>query len=374
MNTVKVGYQQTGIGVIPEDWEALKISDILKIGGGKDYKHLKSGNIPVFGTGGKMLSVDNYLYDGDSVCIGRKGTIDRPLFLSGKFWTVDTLFYTHSFNNVLPRFVYYSFLRINWKKYNEASGVPSLSKATIESIKIPLPPKPEQQKIVDILTTWDKAIEKQSALISQKQQIKKGLMQKIFSQEVRFKANDGSNFPDWEDKKLGDVGKIKKGSQLNKIELTNTGDYPAINGGINPSGYTDKWNTEEDTITISEGGNSCGYVNLITSRFWSGGHCYSVNELKDNTLNNFLFQYLKFNELLIMRLRVGSGLPNIQKKDIDSFKVDLPHIVEQGKISNLLTLADDDLEKLKQELVVLKTQKKGLMQKLLTGQVRVTIN
>ena len=75
-----------------KDWRKAKIREFLCIGNGKDYKHLDIGDIPVYGTGGKMLSVNDFLYDGDSVCIGRKGTIDTPLFLTGKFWTVDTLF------------------------------------------------------------------------------------------------------------------------------------------------------------------------------------------------------------------------------------------------------------------------------------------
>ena len=77
------------------EWKSAAIGNVLTIGSGKDYKHLSNGNIPVYGTGGYMLSVDKYLYDGESVCIGRKGTIDKPKLLTGKFWTVDTLFYTH---------------------------------------------------------------------------------------------------------------------------------------------------------------------------------------------------------------------------------------------------------------------------------------
>ena len=83
------------------EWIEKNISSILKIGNGKDYKHLNKGKIPVYGTGGYMTSVDEFLYEGESVCIGRKGTIDKPRFLQGKFWTVDTLFYTYSFNNSL---------------------------------------------------------------------------------------------------------------------------------------------------------------------------------------------------------------------------------------------------------------------------------
>ena len=113
---------------IPTEWEVEKIGNILKIGSGKDYKHLSSGEIPVIGTGGIMTYVDDYLFEGESVGIGRKGTIDKPRYLKGKFWTVDTLFYTHSFNGTFAKYVYYLFLTINWYKFNEASGVPSLSK------------------------------------------------------------------------------------------------------------------------------------------------------------------------------------------------------------------------------------------------------
>ena len=104
-----------------QNWRTVRIGELLRIGNGKDYKHLGIGKIPVYGTGGQMLLVNDYLYDGESVCIGRKGTIDTPMFLKGKFWTVDTLFYTYDFKDVLPKFCYYLFLQINWKLYNDSS-------------------------------------------------------------------------------------------------------------------------------------------------------------------------------------------------------------------------------------------------------------
>ncbi|MDH5721854.1 MAG: restriction endonuclease subunit S, partial [Alphaproteobacteria bacterium] len=137
------------------EWKEKKLGDVLTIGSGRDYKHLADGDIPVYGTGGYMTSVNEWLYDGESVCIGRKGTIDQPKFLTGKFWTVDTLFFTHSFKKAIPKFVYYVFLTINWQKYNEASGVPSLSKKTIEQIKTMMPHPDEQKKIADFLSAID---------------------------------------------------------------------------------------------------------------------------------------------------------------------------------------------------------------------------
>lgn len=161
-------------------WKSCKVGDVLKIGSGKDYKHLKNGNTPVYGTGGYMLSVNDYLYDGESVCIGRKGTIDRPLFLNGKFWTVDTLFYTYNFQDLLPRFCYYLFGSINWLQYNEASGVPSLSKETIENIQIHLPNICEQEKICSILDAINNKLEVENKVLSVYLVQKKYILNKIF--------------------------------------------------------------------------------------------------------------------------------------------------------------------------------------------------
>jgi len=162
-----------------EEWNREKIVSILTIGSGKDYKHLSKGTIPVFGTGGYMASVDDFLYEGESVCIGRKGTINKPLYFNGKFWTVDTLFYTHSFKNVLPKFVYNIFEQINWLKYNEASGVPSLSKSTIEQIDINIPCVEEQQKIATFLSLIDERIQTQNKIIEQLETLIKGLCQNL---------------------------------------------------------------------------------------------------------------------------------------------------------------------------------------------------
>jgi len=162
------------------EWEEKTLGEVLTIGSGRDYKHLGKGDVPVYGSGGVMTFVDASLYEGESVCIGRKGTIDKPQFLEGAFWTVDTLFYTHSFKGVLPRFIYVVFQQINWKTYNEASGVPSLSKSTIESIPISVPHPDEQTKIANFLTALDRKIESVSQQITHTQTFKKGLLQQMF--------------------------------------------------------------------------------------------------------------------------------------------------------------------------------------------------
>lgn len=162
------------------EWEEKKLGEVLTIGNGKDYKHLNEGDIPVFGTGGYMTSVDKYLHDGETVFIGRKGTINKPFYYNGKFWTVDTLFYTHNFKNSLPKFIYVIFQNVDWLQYNEASGVPSLSKSTINNIFINLPSLPEQEKIANLLSSIDEKIELIEKELEEFKEFKKGLLQQMF--------------------------------------------------------------------------------------------------------------------------------------------------------------------------------------------------
>ena len=163
-----------------KEWKSTKIGNVLSIGSGRDYKHLEDGNIPVYGTGGYMLSVDSYLYDGESVCIGRKGTINKPIFLKGKFWTVDTLFYTHTFRSITPRFCYYLFTTIDWLKYNEASGVPSLSKVTIENISISIPDLVTQKQLCAVLDSMTDKLDIEQKLLDAYHAQKQYLLQQMF--------------------------------------------------------------------------------------------------------------------------------------------------------------------------------------------------
>ena len=114
-----------------EDWERKGLSEVCTINSGRDYKHLKNGDIPVYGTGGYMLSVNEKLSDEDAIGIGRKGTIDKPYLLSAPFWTVDTLFYVICKVGYDLNYLFLIFQKIRWKKFDESTGVPSLSKKTL---------------------------------------------------------------------------------------------------------------------------------------------------------------------------------------------------------------------------------------------------
>ena len=152
---------------------------------------------------------------------------------------------------------------------------------------------------------------------------------------IRFKGFS----EDWEQRKLGEITFITKGKQINKRELTDSGKYYVLNGGMVPSGYTDSFNTIAGTISISEGGNSCGFVALNASDFWSGGHNYTLLQPTLNT--DFLYQCLKGQEPSIMALRVGSGLPNIQKHRLSDVVISFPGKYEQTKIGEFFAKLDN---------------------------------
>lgn len=164
-------------------WEKREFKETIKVNSGRDYKHLSSGNIPVYGTGGYMLSVNGKLSDKDAVGIGRKGTIDRPQYLKAPFWTVDTLFFLTNCDGYDIEFIYYLSQIIQWKKYGEQTGVPSLSKNSIERLEVVVPKKiGEQKKIACALSSLDKEITLLEKKVSLLESHKNGLMQQLFPQ------------------------------------------------------------------------------------------------------------------------------------------------------------------------------------------------
>lgn len=179
--------KQTELGDIPEDWEVKSLGEMLKIGYGKDYKNLKSGNVPVYGTGGYMTSVNDFLYEGETVCIGRKGTIDKPQYHSGKIWTVDTLFYTYDFKSLNPKYLFYKFCLIDWLSMNEASGVPSLTAKNIEDIQITIPTEEEQTAIANVLSSMDKEIETLNTKLEKYRNLKTAMMQQLLTGKIRLR-------------------------------------------------------------------------------------------------------------------------------------------------------------------------------------------
>ena len=204
-----------------------------------------------------------------------------------------------------------------------------ISANEIRKIHTNVPSNAEQKKIGALLSLIDKRIETQNKIIEDLKKLKSAIYQEMFGSLVAQTLE------------LGQVAEITKGKQVNGTELLEQGDYYVMNGGTTPSGWLNRYNTEANTISISEGGNSCGYVQYNISRYWSGGHCYSLRILHpQETLDLYLYHFLKWQEDNIMALRIGSGLPNIQKKDLLHFPIILPTIDKQKSIISVSTAID----------------------------------
>ena len=137
-------------------------------------------------------------------------------------------------------------------------------------------------------------------------------------------------------KKLGEVCEIGKGVQFNKSDMETVGSFPVINGGINPSGYIEQFNQSENTITISQGGASAGYVNWLTTKFWAGAHCYVLKPNEDVVQNRYVYHFVKANEKKLQECQYGAGIPALGKVTIASLEIPVPPIEVQSKIVEYL--------------------------------------
>ena len=167
------------------EWRKVRLGECLKIKHGKSQIEIEDihGKYPILATGGEIGRTNDYLYDKESVLIGRKGTINNPMYIETPFWTIDTLFYSQIKSNSNAKFLYYTFQAINWYTYNEGSTIPSLSASTIMNIKILLPSLSEQTAIAEILTTADDEISLLKKQLDALKLQKKGLMQKLLTGE-----------------------------------------------------------------------------------------------------------------------------------------------------------------------------------------------
>lgn len=352
------------------EWITYKIKDVLSIGNGRDYKHLNNGGIPVFGTGGYMTSVDECLYDGETTFIGRKGSINKPFYYNGKFWTVDTLFYTHSFNGITPKFTYCLFQTINWLKYNEVSGVPSLSKDTIEKIKIKIPGLEEQNKIAKLMFALDERITTQNKIIEDLKKLKSAIIEEHYRQTEKNEVC------------VADLGNHFNVGNLAKDDLSETGKPCIIYGelfttyGEIISQIESHTNKTEGMILSKKGdllfpsSTTVDAISLIAPSVINvdnvilGGDMFGIH-----ISHNYNAQYLSyyFNHIAkkqLAKFAKGSTIIHLHYTDIEKAKLLLPSLEEQNRMAKCLVALDKKVSVEQDLLSSLTCQKSYLLQQM----------
>ena len=382
MKKVRDGYKMTELGEIPEEWEIKKIKDIANICYGKSQKEVEveDGKYKILGTGGVIGYTNDFLWNRPSVLIGRKGTIDKPQYIEEPFWTVDTLFYTKINENYIAKWFYYYLDNIDLKKYNEATGVPSLSVANLNTIRIATPTKKEQEKIASILSTVDEQIDNVDALIEKNKELKKGLMQTLLTKGIghtKFKKTEIGEIPEeWDVKKLECVFEILdsmrkpiKASDREKIE----GNIPYY-GASGVIDWINDYIFDEELILLGEDGENLNSRNSdlafkISGKTWVNNHAHVFRVINKKECNiDFMVYYLEAKDYSIYI--AGSAQPKITQAQCRKFLLPLPEKQEQDKIASILLESDKKIEEYENKKQKLENLKKGLMQQLLTGKIR----
>lgn len=173
-----------------KEWKSVRLRNTLNVCHGQNQRNVEQENgvYPILGTGGEIGRTNDFLYDKPSILIGRKGSINKPMYMETPFWTIDTLFYCKIKSGYHPKFLFFKFQSINWNKYDESSGVPSLNASTIGSVDIFAPEFPEQTAIAEVLSAADREIDLLRQDIEQEKQKKKALMQLLLTGIARVKT------------------------------------------------------------------------------------------------------------------------------------------------------------------------------------------
>ena len=347
-------------GEFNNEWHRYKIKDTLKIKSGRDQKSIidENGNNPILGTGGIIGKTNSFLYDKPSVLIGRKGTINKPQYMDTPFWTVDTLFYSEIHKEFLPKFIYYVFQNINWKKYDESTGVPSLTASTIENIKYYIPNLKEQQKIANFFTLIDKKINLQTQKVELLKKCKKGLLQNL-----------KSNSKDWKEFRIKDLFNITRGQIIPKTSLRDLSDkeykYPVYssqtsNYGI--LGYDKTYDFDGQYLTWTTDGANAGKVFYRNGKFRCTNVCgllYSsqnvayINLLTADLLNYETPKYVSY-----------VGNPKLMNNVMSNIKIKLPSLKIQSKVSNIFIIFNKKIYIENQKLEKLNNLKRSLLHQM----------
>lgn len=401
---IPLGYKRTRVGVIPDNWNVKKIGDISKINllslssdtandyeffyydlssideGKINHPNIKTKYSESPSRARRIFRRNDILMS--TVRPNLKGfakiDFDAEDCVSSTGFAVITVNDEDDFD-----FLYHNLFGYNIEQQINSllvgSNYPAINNEDVENLSIPyISIKSEQQKIAAILSTWDKAIELKEQLIAQKQKLKKGLLQRLLVGKERFPGFS----EEWKEVKLGDILKERNETGFNNLELLS---ITSKNGVIKRTEIDGKDNSSEDKskykriLPLDIGYN--------TMRMWQGVSGVSEYEgivspaytvlVPKSTIDSYFIGYLfKHPKIINLFYRFSQGLVNdtlnLKYENLKQIKIKIPKdIIEQRKIAEILSVIDKEIMINEEELALLKQQKKGLMQLLLTGVVRV---
>ena len=377
-----------------EEWKEYKLGNVLTIKYGKDHKQIANGDIPIYGSGGIMRYGERSLYDGPSILIPRKGSLNNIMFANNPFWTVDTMFWTIINEDIAnPLFVYYSICKKDFASLNVGSAVPSLTVPVIEDIDILLPSKETQNRIVAILKSLDDKIEVNRRINENLEQQAQALFKSWFVDFEPFKNGEfveselGMIPKGWRVGSLSSFGKIRCGKTPSKAESSYYG------GNIPFIKIPDMHNkvfVEQSEDNLSQLGDESQsakrippYSILVSCIATVGLVCINTKESHTNQQINtiipdfHIFRYYLYQKLLSIKDylinlgRGGTATLNVNTKTFGNIKVIKPQDEVLSEYEKLVTPLFNKIERNQQESRRLASIRDTLLPKLMSGDLKV---
>lgn len=406
-------YKDSGIewiGRIPKGWGVSQLKRFVCFQNGQDYKEIEvAEGFPVYGSGGIFAYASQYMYEGESILFGRKGTINKPLYINCKFWTVDTMYYTIPKKDVCAKFLYYAATTLPYDKYSTSTALPSMTQTVLGNLNIAIPPISEQQRIADYLdrkcAEIDSLVELQEQMIAQLTDYKQSVITEAVTKGLNPEAELVSSGIDWIDVipkgwkaiPFKEIFRTGKGLSFTKADLVNEG-IPVISYGQVHSKLNKGTRIDDELIRfipndIAEGGNLSrvhvgDFIFADTSEDLDGcGNCvyvdkeiglyagyHSVVAFSKRKESNTFLAYLFLTNCWRSQIRCrvsGIKVFSVSQSIIKQTTLILPPYEEQCAIASYLDTKCHEIDTLisikQQKIETLKEYKKSIIFEAVTG-------
>ena len=402
-------YKDSGvawIGEIPSHWEVASFKRRISINNGRDYKEFQDDEIyPVMGSGGCFAYCSRYMYDGEALLLGRKGTIDKPLYINGKFWTVDTMFYAIPNKDLDCKFAYYLAITFPFNLYSTSTALPSMTQTDLGNNPVAFPPLVEQQAIVSYLDKKcgkiNNAIDVQKKKIDLLNELKQTIITNAVTKGLNPNAPMKDSGVEW-------IGEVPTHWEVMKTSLA----FLGIGSGTTPSTSKKEYYTEEDglywlqtgdlndgeitdtskkitslaadecnlkfyptdSVVIAMYGATIGKVGLLKISTSTNQACCVLPKSK-RCIPAFAFYLFIGAKKQLLIDAMGGGQPNISQDIIKKLKVSIPPISEQriivDHIAGEVSKIDAQISKANRRIELLNELKESIITEAVTGKIKV---
>jgi type I restriction enzyme S subunit len=344
------------------EWNECKLGKVINLKRGYDLpkRSRMDGNVPIISSSGITGYHNEEKVKGPGIVTGRYGTIGSVFYLKENFWPLNTSLYVQDFKGNHIKFVYFLLRNFDFGLFSDKSAVPGINRNHVHEAQINLPILPEQQKIADFLTAVDDKINQLTRKKTLMEQYKKGVMQKIFSQEIRFPEFEG----EWDEKKLGDISKIRTGDKDTK-DKKEDGAYPFFVRSDNVERIDSYGYSGEAILTSGDGVGVGKNFHYINGKFNFHQRVYCIHDFELNVIGKYVFFYFSKSFFKrVIRMSAKNSVDSVRRDMVADMKIPVPTLPEQQKIADFLTGIDKKIELVNSQLEKTQEWKKGLLQQM----------